>query len=81
MVTPVSGFIEQVGSVIKGIPHTCNYHPSTLHNSIKELAQTLVSKTTYISNRQLFCSELIITSRWMHMNWVSASLMDCEEVD
>jgi len=28
MVTPVSGFIEQVGSTIKRIPKH-NYHPST----------------------------------------------------
>jgi len=28
MVTAVSGFIEQVNSMIKGIPK-CNYHPST----------------------------------------------------
>jgi len=51
MVTAVSGFIELVGSMIKG-NQKCKYHPSPPHNSInfKELAQTLVSKPTYISS-------------------------------
>ena len=34
MITAVSGFIEQVGNMIRGIPKH-NYHPPTLHNSIK----------------------------------------------
>ena len=45
----VSGFIEQVGNMIKGIPKH-KYYPSTpliIPLSFKELAQTLVSKSTY----------------------------------
>ena len=42
MATAVSGFIEQVGSMIKIIPKH-NYHPSIPHNpsSFKELTETL----------------------------------------
>ena len=54
MVTAVSGFIEQVGSMIKEIPKH-NYQLSFINPlifplSFKELAQTLVSKSTYISS-------------------------------
>ena len=48
MVTAVSGFTEQVGSMIKEIPKH-NYH-LTISLSFKELAQTLVSKCTYESS-------------------------------
>ena len=50
MVTVVSGFIEQVGNMIKGIPkhmQLSSINPLA-HNQLhfKELPQTLVSKCT-----------------------------------
>ena len=48
MVTAVSEFIEQVGSMIKEFQN--NYHPS----SFKELAQTLVCYQSYISSYHPF---------------------------
>jgi len=52
MVTAVSGFIEQVGSMIKGIQKTqiSSINLLTIQLSFKQLAQTLVSKPTHISS-------------------------------
>ena len=68
MVTAVSGFIEQVGSMIKEFQNTIIINQPH-QASCKELAQTLVSKPTcnqFIGNSPV--QNWIIASRWMHMN-------------
>ena len=66
MVTAVSGFIEQVGSMIKGIPKH-NDHQST-PSSFKELAQTLTIASQPISvHRQLSNSEPDNSHQMMHI--------------
>ena len=51
MVTAVSGFIEQIGSMIKEFQNkSTNHQLFTIPSSFKELAQTLVSKPTCISS-------------------------------
>ena len=57
MVTAVSGFIEQMGNMIREIPRH-NNHPSTPHNSIK--LQRASTDTCHQVNlyKQLSSSEL-----------------------
>ena len=58
MIAAVSGFIELVGSMIKGFQNTIIIHqPLTILSSFKELAQTLTSKLTFIY--QLVCIHLL----------------------
>ena len=66
MVTTVSQFIEQVGSMIKGASkHTLS---SINPSNFKDPAQTLVSNLyQFIGNYPV--PNQIISSRWMHMNW------------
>ena len=47
MVTAVSGFIEQVGNMIK--THLLSINPLTIPSSFKELAQTLTIASSSIS--------------------------------
>ena len=72
MVTAVSWFIEQFGSMVKEFRNLIIIiNPLTIRSSFKELAQTLVKKPTcsyqFIGNYQV--QNWIIYSRWMHMNW------------
>ena len=70
MVTAVSGFIEQVGSMIKEfqnkvtihpkLPSIQSYHPSTDTCQQANLYQ-------FIGNYPI--QNWISASRWMHMNW------------
>jgi len=71
MVTAVSGFIEQVGNMITGIPKH-NYHHQPPHNSIK--LQRVTTDTCqqvylwkFIGNYPV--QNWIIASRWMHTKW------------
>ena len=81
MVTAVSGFIEQVGSMNKGIPKHKYHQPP--HNSIK--LQRATTDTCQQANLYKFIGNYsvqnwIIASRWLHMS-VSTSMMDCGGVD
>ena len=68
MVTAVSRFIEQVGSMIKGIPK----HNYPTHNTIFFLASKSKHAQTVHMHPPAGCYLVlnrILVSRWMHMNW------------